>query len=123
VLVGVDGLNPRAARLTFAMARHAAVDLGQVLGDPGQKLTIDRLPPDELARLRSLLKAHGVHLSDGAAADAKLLELRGLYEPFLNALSDALFMPLPSWLPDVDARDNWQRTASVGDFPEEESGE
>jgi hypothetical protein len=120
VLVGIDGVNPRAARLTFAMARHMAVDLGQVLSNPGQKAPVDRLPPAELMRLRSMLKSYGVVLADGAAADAKLAELRGLYEPYLYALSNALFMPLPAWLADADAVDNWQKTALVGTLPHDE---
>lgn len=123
VLVGIDGVNPRAARLTFAMARHTAVDLGQALGNPRQKVVLDRLPPGELARLRSMLKSHGVNLSDGATADAKLLELRGLYEPYINALSKALFMELPAWLPDEDAVDNWQKTAFFSTLPHDQRNE
>ena len=38
ILTGIDGVNPGQAKLTFAMARHAAVDLAQVVNaryDPG----------------------------------------------------------------------------------------
>jgi hypothetical protein len=111
VLVGIEGVNPRAARLAFAMARHAAVDLSQVFGNPGRDGNADRLPSIELARLRSLLSAQGVRLAAGQAADARLFELRAMYEPYIFVLSERLFMPLPKWLPDADARDNWQRTA------------
>jgi Ion channel len=111
VLVGIDGVNPRAARLAFAMARHAAVDLSQVFGHPRRAANVDRLPSIELARLRAQLSAHGVRLAAGQAADARLFELRAMYEPYLVVLSERLFMPLPKWLPDADARDNWQRTA------------
>jgi len=31
ILAGIDGISAEAARFTFAMARHAAVDLSQVL--------------------------------------------------------------------------------------------
>jgi len=110
-LVGIEGVNPRAARLAFAMARHAAVDLSQVFGRPQRDEEVDRLPSIELARLRAQLSANGVHLAGGQAADARLYELRAMYEPYLFVLSDRLFMPLPKWLPDADARDNWQRTA------------
>ena len=111
VLVGIDGVNPRAARLTFAMARHAVVDLSQIFGQPWSEGNLDRLPAIELARLRSQLGAQGVKLAGGQAADARLFELRAMYEPYLFVLSDRLFMPLPKWLPDPDSRDNWQRTA------------
>jgi hypothetical protein len=111
VQVGIKDINPRTARLTFAMARHTAVDLSQSLNAAPRDPKTDRLPPQDLVRLRSLLRSHGIQLAEGTVADAKLRELRGLYEPYLNALSDALFMPLPGWLPEPEARDNWQRTA------------
>ena len=65
----------------------------------------------ELAQLRAYLSANGVVLAGDQAADERLRELRGLYEPYLAVLSEALFMPLPGWLPQAGARDNWQRTA------------
>jgi hypothetical protein len=111
VLAGIEGVKPRAARLAFAMARHAAVDLSQNMGRPRRETQMDRLPAVELARLRAHLSAQGVRLADGPAADARLLELRALYEPYLFLLSEMLFMPLPRWLPEADTRDNWQRTA------------
>ncbi len=111
VLVGIDDLNPRAARLTFAMARHAAVDLSQTIGDSVYDNEIDRLPPSKLAELRSLLRSQGVQLAEGPAADAKLRKVRALYEPYMKALSDVLYMPLPEWLPEPEAKDNWQKTA------------
>jgi hypothetical protein len=111
VLVGIEGVKPRAARLAFAMARHAAVDLSQNMGRPRSEAQMDRLPAVELARLRAHLNANGVRLADGPSADARLVELRAMYEPYLFVLSDVLFMPIPGWLPEADTHDNWQRTA------------
>ncbi len=111
VLVGIEGVDARAARLAFAMARHAAVDLSQTYGRPGREPGPDRLPPMELARLRAHLRSQGLRLAEGPAPEAHFRELRALYEPYLNVLSQALFMPLPTWVPDLEARDNWQRTA------------
>src|SRR2546428_13955080 len=54
--VGIDGVSAWRAHLTFAIARHAAVDLVQVFGlrpDRG----VDRLPPDARAALRRDLEA------------------------------------------------------------------
>ncbi|MGH2405812.1 MAG: potassium channel family protein [bacterium] len=110
VLVGVDGVPPRRAWLTFAMARHAAVDLCQVLNTPPFPPGHDRLSTADLARLREVLATSGVSLRAGQDADAKLGELRRLYEPYVNALSDEMLLPLPAWLPDPQARDNWQKT-------------
>ena len=92
VLVGIDGVNPRAARLAFAMARHAAVDLSQVFGHPRRDANVDRLPSIELARLRAQLSAHGVQLAAGQAADARLFELRAMYEPLSGgAVGEAIY--------------------------------
>ncbi len=40
----------------------------------------------------------------------KLEELRRLSEPYVNALSDEMLLPLPAWIPVAQARDNWQKT-------------
>ena len=111
VLVGIKDIPPRTARLTFAMARHAVVDLGQTLGRPLQKSKTDRFSSEDLARLRALLQTYNVQLAEGTAAETKLRELRDLYEPYLASLSEALSMPLPAWLPQPEDKDNWQRTA------------
>lgn len=108
IIVGVDGIPAQQARLTFAMARHAAVDLSQVAGtepDPGCRV---RLPDDDLARLRVLLEQVGAPLRPGMDADAKLTELRMLYEPYVFALSKRLLMELPPWLPGPDEVDAWR---------------
>ena len=36
-------------------------------------------------------------------------ELRAMYEPYAEALSRHLLMPLPAWVPPAGAPDNWQR--------------
>jgi hypothetical protein len=111
ILTGIDRIPSRTARLTFAMARHTAVDISQTLRAAPQSPATDRLPPQDLAALRELLRAYDIPLAEGPEADARLRELRELYEPYLNALSNALFMPLPGWLPEPGALDNWQKTA------------
>jgi len=84
------------AQLTFLMARHAVADLAEVLHANVRPPVPDRLPALDLVMVRCLLVECG--LPDGTSAgDAKLKELRSLYEPFLNGLSDLLLMPLPSW--------------------------
>ncbi len=111
VLVGIEGIPPRTARLTFAMARHTAVDLGQTLGRPLAKSNKDRLSSDDLARLREVLQANNVYVAQGPEAENKLRELHDLYEPYLRSLSDAFSMQLPAWIPELDSKDNWQRSA------------
>jgi len=83
------------AQLTFAISRHAVADLCQILRVPPVSLQ-DRLPPSELAQVRSLLASYQlVDLTD--SGDVKLQELRSMYEPYLHGLSQRLLMPLPSW--------------------------
>ncbi len=52
-------------------------------------LRFDRLPPERLQRLREQLLAAGFALND-AAADARLTDLRGMYEPFVNCAGRAI---------------------------------
>ena len=111
LIAGIRGADAHQAQLTFAMARHAAVDLAQILATPPLAPNPDRLPASEMPRLRQLLATRGVFLLDGVAADAKLAELRHLYEPYLNALANYLLLDLPPWFPREGVPDNWQTSA------------
>ena len=111
VMVGVDGIPAQAARLTFAMARHAAVDLSQVTSAKPSPPTHDRLPPEDLEKLRVLLAEIGAPLRQGDVAEKKLKELRMLYEPYVSSLSDRLLMSLPPWLPPEHELDAWRTSA------------
>ncbi len=51
VLTGIEGVHPGQAKLTFAMARHAAVDLAQVVNARYDPAAADRLPEAELERV------------------------------------------------------------------------
>ena len=128
VMTGVEGVHPDQAKLTFAMARHAAVDLAQVVNAEYSPHDADRLPTIELTRLRTELAERGVSLSvtsgvtpgantgvaagvspdDSADAPDRLAELRILYEPYLHSLSRRLLMTLPPWVPADRKKDNWQ---------------
>jgi len=108
VLVGVEDMPKLQARLTFAMARHAAVDLSQVFGVATHGVKPARLSVDELAELRAILTSTGLRLREGPEADAKLTHLRAQYEPYVLALSRYLLLPLPPWLPLPDSRDDWE---------------
>jgi hypothetical protein len=111
VMVGVDGASRRQAQLTFAMARHAVVDIAQVFATPPRDPVPDRLSSEDSRWLRSVLGAAGVKLADGADADSRLAELRRMYEPYVEPLADFLLIELPPWSPMQDAYDNWQTSA------------
>jgi hypothetical protein len=99
------------ARLTFAMARHAAVDLALVFQTPPLPPDRDRLPGPQLSRLREQLREAGLALCEGPGVEAKVAELRGMYEPFVNALAQHFLMSLPPLAPEKAPVDNWQTTA------------
>ena len=98
------------AGLTFAISRHAIVDLAQVLHVPPQEDS-DRLADGDLKNLLTLLSHAGIRARDGSRCDQEFADLRRMYDPYLNALSKRLLMPLPQWeIPSVRT-DNWQTSA------------
>ena len=109
--VGIEGACERQADLTFAIARHAVVDLSQVFGTAPKALPVDRLPESDLRRIRDALAQHGLKLHDGEEADRKLTGLRNMYEPYIYALATYLNQTLPPWIPQTKGKDNWQTTA------------
>ena len=111
-MVGLEGMCQYQARMTFAIARHALVDLSQVFAAPPNKdATINRLPPEALEELRKRLHAAGFLLADGDAAAEELNRLRALYEPYALSLAGYLRLELPPWIKGATAKDNWQTTA------------
>lgn len=111
IKVGVEDACQRQANLTFAIARHAVVDLSQVFKTAPRALPYNRLPAEDLRRIRDTLAQHGVKLHDGPEADLQLADLRKMYEPYLYALAEYLNQSLPPWIPVRKGKDNWQTTA------------
>jgi len=113
VMVGVGDTPTWQAKLTFAMARHAVVDLAQIFRTAPAGLERDscRLQPGELERIREILAKNGTRLQDGEEAERTLAELRAMYEPYVCALSEMLLMSLPPWIVREDAIDNWKTSA------------
>ena len=111
IMVGIEGACERQAELTFAIARHAVVDLSQVFNTSPKDLASDRLPPVALQHIRDVLAQHGLKLHDDAAADQRLIDLRRMYEPYIFALASYLNQSLPPWIPLKKGKDNWQTTA------------
>jgi Ion channel len=111
VLAGLERGPVAPARLAFAMARHAAVDLSRTFRLEPRPTDPDRLNPAELARLREALRAAGLPLRQGPEVDQTLHRLRRMYEPYMNALGEFLLMRLPGWVSHEGAADNWQSLA------------
>jgi hypothetical protein len=98
------------ARLTFAIARHALMDMCRVFQRKLTPLAEDRLPPEDLRRLRESLVGRGDRLASEAELSERLGALRRMYEPAASALSKMLLMPMPPWLPAGRVHDNWMST-------------
>jgi hypothetical protein len=111
LMAGLKAYRPFQSQLTFAMARHALVDLALVFHVPPRAPAVDRLPADKLQQLREKLRKAGLDFRADAAADAKLAELRAMYEPFVNALADHFLLVLPPIDTEHTAVDNWQTSA------------
>ncbi|MGC1448906.1 MAG: potassium channel family protein [Candidatus Sulfotelmatobacter sp.] len=108
VLTGIEGVHPGQAKLTFAMARHAAVDLAQVVNASYDSGAPDRLPETELNAVREALAAAGLQLRSDDYGRDKLAKLRSMYEPYVHSTARNLMLTLPSWRHAEKTRDNWQ---------------
>lgn len=111
VIVGIEKLDPFQARLTFAICRHALVDVSQNLRHAKRLAKPATEAPAGLHELEAWLADAGVAFQGGPDAERRLLELRALYVPYAQQLSRLLLMPLPGWLPTGRARFNWETTA------------
>jgi hypothetical protein len=107
LIASTRGAECYQARLTFAMARHAAVDLAMVFQTPPVPPEADRLPASGLGQLNESLRGAGLEWRDANA----LADLRKLYEPFVSALAAYFQFALPPFLPAKPPVDNWQTSA------------
>ena len=108
VIAGIEGVPSEQAKMTFAMARHAVVDLSQVVTTEYDPRFPNRLTPLEFAQLRSALSEKNLKLREGGEAAETLAALRAMYEPYVNALARSLLIPLPPFLHVERKLDNWQ---------------
>src|ERR1017187_6999746 len=113
LIAGVQGREARQAQLTFAMARHALVDLAQIFSLVPVNNAPDRLPRDAYERLYKLLCQSGVSVCPDSHSMDRLRDMRVLYEGYAEALSSYLFMPLPPWIADQPHKDNWLAVAKL----------
>jgi hypothetical protein len=108
----IEGMPSRQAQLTFVMARHALVDIGQVFGVQERKswqqqAEVDRLPSQDFYHLCEALGENKLRLCGDPAAAKRLNTIRALYEQHALALSDYLRMPLPVWVAPPKVNDQW----------------
>jgi Ion channel len=113
LITGVQGHEARQAQLTFAMARHALVDLAQIFFRQPITDMPDRLPPERYEELYKMLCASGVSVCRDGHSYERLRDMRSLYEGYAQAMSDYLRMPLPPWIEEYPRKDNWLAVARL----------
>jgi Ion channel len=106
-----EGALQRQARMTFAIARHAVVDLSIIFRMSPAEPDSDRLPPADLAKLTAVLTASGFKLQAAPDAHARLSEFRRLYEPYAFSLARFFCLGLPPWVGEEHGSDNWESSA------------
>ena len=115
----VPGQASRQAQLTFAIGRHALVDLVHVFDlEKRQKAWEQcagppRLEPLAFDHLCKKLSLSGVKLCGDPEAPERLKALRGLYEPAAATLAEFLGMKLPDWVPAPLSKDQWKTVENV----------
>src|SRR6266700_7705763 len=70
ILTGIEGTPVDPARFAFAMARHAVVDLAQVLNS-SPTTGVNRLSSTDFAHLQDVLAASCIRLNPGAVTERK----------------------------------------------------
>jgi hypothetical protein len=117
VICGTERASQYQARLTFAIARHAAVDLTLVFKITPVSPQPDRLEAGSLAQLKEVLGAAGIPLVAAPDAEWKLAELRRMYEPMVNGLAQYFRLRLPGFVIAQPTADNWQTSAWMPPTP------
>lgn len=123
LIAGVRGHEARQAQLTFAMARHALVDLSQIFSLLPVTDGEDRLPRARYEQLYQVLCQSGVNVCRDDRSYERLREMRSLYEGYAATLSAYLRMPLPPWISDHTHKDNWQTVQKLRSRAEAANGD
>jgi hypothetical protein len=110
LLANIVDTNRHQVQVTFAMARHTAVDLSLIFRTPQRDLPHDRLPDECYRELLAELSESKLRIDTSEESAARLRELRAMYEPFIEALSDYFKFDLPPIALAEVPIDNWQRS-------------
>lgn len=109
-IAGLEHDSRPQARLTFAMARHAVVDITQVFHRKPVLEVPERLSREEFQTVCDNLRRAGLRLCSEDESWNRLEEMRRLYEPYVAALGRHLRMDLAPWTHPAGVKDNWVAT-------------
>lgn len=129
LLANVRDINRHQVQITFAMARHAAVDLALIFKTPPRESPPDRLPEECYRALMAGLSESNLRVDASEASAARFKELRAMYEPFIDALAGYFKFDLPPIALAEVPIDNWQRSPwqerapGIGSLPIANPGE
>lgn len=98
------------AHLTFAIGRHAVVDITQVFQRRPSADVPERLSRIDFKAVCDDLRQHGLMLQPEEESWKRLAELRHLYEPYVLVLSQHLRSELAPWTHPAGVKDNWVAT-------------
>ncbi|HEX4021390.1 MAG TPA: potassium channel family protein [Acidobacteriaceae bacterium] len=107
MIATMQAQSTRQAQLTFAMARHAVLDLEQIFLPSPQPIVSNRLPEERVEYICQILSEAGFTLCGAADSIVRLRELCAMYEPQAERLSRLLMLPLPAFYPDANKRNSW----------------
>ena len=113
VMVGLKEVPAFQAKMTFAMARLAMIELCRVFHLSPIPHPENRMGPQNFQRLNGEISSCGLGWIDPKGAEEKVAEFDATYEPFLQALAQFLIIDLPDVTPQSDngdRLDNWQRS-------------
>ncbi|MDQ2841886.1 MAG: potassium channel family protein [Acidobacteriota bacterium] len=98
------------AHLTFAMGRHAVVDITQVFNRRPSSNMPERLSRESFQTICDDLRRSKLKVCPEEESWDRLSEMRRLYEPYLVTLSRHLRMDLAPWAHPLGMKDNWVTT-------------
>jgi hypothetical protein len=99
------------AEATFAMGRHALIDITRVLGIQPVRLSSKRLAASDLGTIRDGIRSSSTCLDPSLLCYERVSGLMRLYESYSAALSSHLLMALPLWISEKEPQDNWRMAA------------
>jgi hypothetical protein len=109
ISICAEGGLKAQAEFTFAMARHALVDVAAILRLEPCSPEEDRLNGEDLEAIRQALRESRLRLKPEALSLNALNDRRAMYEPYAHALSSYLLMALPGWSPQQGSVENWRK--------------